>query len=134
MEGVDMLRYAIVASALALAAVSADPAAAQRVRAGVLTCDVSGGIGLIIGSQKQVSCVYAPDAPGAPQDFYTGSITKFGLDLGVTGASVMVWGVFSGTKGGPGLRAGDYVRATGRATVPARPRHASLVGRYNRPV
>src|SRR5215475_6108443 len=107
MEGY-MLRYAIGAAALALTVVSADPAAAQRVRAGVLTCDVSGGIGLIIGSQKQVSCVYAPDAPG-PQDLYTGSITKFGLDLGVTGSSVMVWGVFSDTLGGPGFLAGDYV-------------------------
>src|SRR5262249_32747313 len=72
----------------------------------------------IIGSQKQVSCVYAPDAPGAPQDFYTGSITKFGLDLGVTGASVMGWGVFSDTIGGPGFLAGDYVGATREATVP----------------
>jgi hypothetical protein len=129
-----MLRYAIVASALALAAVSADPAAAQRVRAGVLTCDVSGGIGLIIGSQKQVSCVYAPDAPGAPQDFYTGSITKFGLDLGVTGASVMVWGVFSDTIGGPGFLAGDYVGATGEATVAAGLGANVLVGGSNRTV
>jgi hypothetical protein len=49
---VHMFRYAVGAAALALAIASATPAAAQRVRAGVLTCDISAGIGLIIGSQK----------------------------------------------------------------------------------
>jgi hypothetical protein len=46
---VHMFRY-VGAAALALAIASATPAAAQRVRAGVLTCDVSAGIGLIVGS------------------------------------------------------------------------------------
>jgi hypothetical protein len=50
-----MLRYAIGAAAFALAVGSVDPAAAQRVKAGLLTCDVSAGIGFIIGSQKAVS-------------------------------------------------------------------------------
>jgi hypothetical protein len=61
-----MLRYAIGAAAFALAVGSVDPAAAQRVKAGLLTCDVSAGIGFIIGSQKAVSCVYAPE-PAGPQ-------------------------------------------------------------------
>ena len=77
-----MLRHAIGAAVLALAFASADPAAAQRIKAGLLTCDVSGGIGLIIASQKQVSCVYAPDLPG-PQEAYVGSFSRFGLDIGV---------------------------------------------------
>jgi len=132
MEGY-MLRYAIAASALALNVISADPAAAQRPRAGVLTCDVSGGIGLIVGSQKQVSCVYTPDA-GGPQDFYTGSITKFGLDLGITGASVMVWAVFADTTAGPGFLAGDYVGATGEATIAAGLGANVLVGGSNQTV
>ena len=89
-----MLRHAIGAMAVALAVASADPAAAQGVRAGLLTCDVSGGIGLIIGSQKQVSCLYAPDGPG-PQQAYVGSFTRFGLDIGITAGGVMVWAVFA---------------------------------------
>jgi hypothetical protein len=72
-----MLRYAIGAAAFALAVGSVDPAAAQRVKAGLLTCDVSAGIGFIIGSQKAVSCVYAPE-PAGPQQVYSGSISKFG--------------------------------------------------------
>jgi hypothetical protein len=132
MEGY-MLRYAIGAAALALTAMAVDPSAAQRVRAGVLTCDVSGGLGLIIGSQKQVSCVFAPDRPG-PQEVYAGSITKFGLDLGITGGSVMVWGVFTESVAGPYFLAGDYVGATGEATVAAGLGANVLIGGSNRTV
>src|SRR5262249_60719706 len=64
-------RQAVGVAALALAVASADPAAAQRVRAGVLTCDISAGIGLILGSQKAVVCTFAPEPPG-PQQVYSG--------------------------------------------------------------
>jgi hypothetical protein len=128
-----MLRYAIGVAALALAVASADPAAAQRVRTGVLTCDVSAGIGLIIGSQKQVSCAFVPDRPG-PQEAYGGSITKFGLDIGITGGGVMVWGVFTESFAGPGFLAGDYVGATGEVTIAAGLGANVLVGGSNRTV
>jgi Protein of unknown function (DUF992) len=128
-----MLRSAIGAVVVAMAVVSADPAAAQRVRAGLLTCDVSAGIGLIIGSQKQVSCLYAPDSPG-PQQAYVGSFTRFGLDIGITGGGVMVWAVFSGTTGGPGFLAGDYVGASGEATIAAGLGANVLIGGSNRTV
>ena len=128
-----MLRSAIAAAALVLAVTSVDPAAAQRVRIGVLTCDVSGGLGLIIGSQKQLSCTYAPDGPG-PQEVYSGSITRFGLDIGVTTGGVMVWGVFTDSSAGPGFLAGDYIGATGEATVAAGLGANVLVGGSNRSV
>jgi hypothetical protein len=128
-----MFRYVIGAAVLALAIASAEPAAAQRIRAGLLTCDVSGGIGLIITSQKQVSCIFSPDGPG-PQEAYVGTFTKFGLDLGVTGAGVMVWGVFTESTRGPGFLAGDYVGATGEVTVAAGLGANVLVGGSNRTV
>src|SRR5258706_6936351 len=105
------LRLAVGAAAvaLALALTSTDRASAQRPRAGLLTCDVSGGIGLILGSQKQVSCVFSPDQPGFPQEAYVGAFTRFGLDIGITAAGVMVWGVFVDTNRGPGFLSGDYV-------------------------
>jgi len=89
-----MLRHAVGAAALALVVASADPAAAQRVRSGVLTCDISAGISFIIGSQKSVICTFAPE-PSGPQQVYSGSISKFGLDVGATGGGVMVWAVFT---------------------------------------
>src|SRR2546421_10349290 len=115
-----MFRYAIRAAALALATLSVDPAAAQRVRAGVLTCDISAGIGFILGSQKAVVCTFAPEPPG-PQQVYSGSISKFGLDVGATGGAVMVWAVFTDSLAppGPAFLAGDYFGATGQVTVAA---------------
>jgi Protein of unknown function (DUF992) len=130
-----MLRHVVGAAVVALVVVSAaEPAAAQRVRAGVLTCDVSAGIGLILGSQKQLSCAYAPDVPG-PQEAYMGSLTRFGLDVGVTGGGVMVWGVFAESIArGPGFLAGDYVGASGEVSVAAGLGANVLVGGSNRTV
>ncbi|MGZ3329858.1 MAG: DUF992 domain-containing protein, partial [Xanthobacteraceae bacterium] len=114
---------------------SIDPAAAQRVKAGVLTCDVSAGIGFIIGSQKTVSCVFAPE-PAGPQQIYSGSISKFGLDIGVTSSGVMIWGVFADSVAGPGpgFLAGDYFGATGEVTIAAGLGANVLVGGSNRTV
>jgi hypothetical protein len=128
-----MLRYAFAAAGLMLAVVSTDPAAAQRVKAGLLTCDVSAGIGFIIGSNKQVSCVFAPDGPG-PQQSYVGSFSTFGLDIGATAGGVMVWGVFTETSRGPGFLAGDYVGASAEVTVAAGLGANVLVGGSNRTI
>jgi len=128
-----MYRKAIGAIALALAVASLDPAAAQRVKTGVLNCDVSGGFGWIIGSQKSVSCLFTPDRPG-PQEAYVGTISKFGLDVGATARSVMTWGVYADTAGGYGALAGDYGGATGEATGIVGLGANVLVGGSNRTV
>jgi hypothetical protein len=49
-------------------------------------------MGYIIGSQKLLSCSFAPEGAGRRED-YDGSITKFGLDLGLTRGGFMVWSV-----------------------------------------
>jgi hypothetical protein len=90
------MRYLIAGLGLGLAIGSAEPVGAQQVTAGVLSCDVSGGMGLILGSQKSVSCSFAPEGEGRRED-YDGSITKFGVDLGLTRTSRMVWVVFTNT-------------------------------------
>jgi Protein of unknown function (DUF992) len=130
-----MLRYAIAAAALALITIAGDPAGAQRVRAGVLTCDISAGMGFIIGSQKTVACTFAPEPPG-PQQVYTGTISKFGLDIGATGGGVMVWAVFTDSVAPPGagFLAGDYFGATGQVTVAAGLGANVLIGGSNRTV
>ena len=128
-----MLRHAIAAAAV-LAVASAQPAAAQQVKAGVLTCDVSAGIGLIIGSQKSVSCLYSPELPG-PQEAYVGAITRIGLDIGITAGGVMVWAVFTSTSvRGPGFLAGDYVGGSAEASIAAGLGANVLVGGSNRTV
>jgi hypothetical protein len=123
---------AVTATCLALAG----PAAAQpanRVKVGTLVCDISGGIGMIIASQKQVQCMYTPSEPG-PREVYVGSITTFGLDLGVTTGGEMVWAVYSPTSRRIGALAGVYTGATAEATVGAGLGANVLVGGSDRTV
>jgi hypothetical protein len=130
-----MRKNSLGALVFALAVVSLSPgfAQAQVIRTGVLTCDVSGGIGLIIGSQRSVSCGFAPDQGGPPENYF-GTITKFGLDIGATAGGVMVWAVYSETTRGPGFLAGDYAGASGEATVVAGLGANVLLGGSNRTV
>jgi hypothetical protein len=129
-----LARLAMVAAALSVLAGSGSPAAAQRAKAGLLTCDVSAGFGFIIGSSKSVYCNFSPEQPGPPEA-YVGSISKFGLDVGVTAAGVMVWAVFAETAGrGRGFLAGDYVGASAEATVAAGLGANVLIGGSNRTV
>jgi Protein of unknown function (DUF992) len=118
---------------LAVVSFSPGSAQAQRVRAGLLNCDVSAGIGLIIGSQRQVNCLFTPDLPG-PQEAYYGTITKFGLDLGATAGGALVWAVYADTSRGYGFLAGDYAGASGEATVAVGLGANVLVGGSNRTV
>jgi len=124
------IRAAVFTVALATAA----PAAAQQVRAGLLTCDLSAGIGLIITSQKQVTCTFAPERADIAREDYDGTITKFGLDLGVVGGGIMVWAVFTRTVAGPGFLAGDYFGASGEASLGAGLGANVLIGGSNRTV
>jgi hypothetical protein len=130
-----MRRAFVGALILGLAAVSlSGTTQAQRIRTGVLNCDVSAGIGLIIGSQRSVSCLFTPDQPGFPQEGYSGTISKLGLDIGITGGGVMVWGVYADTNRGYGFLAGDYLGASGEATVAVGLGANVLVGGSNRTV
>jgi uncharacterized protein DUF992 len=109
------LGAAAVALSLALAG-SASAQAPQRAKVGTLTCDISAGIGMIIGSQKQVQCLFTPADPG-PREVYVGSIRKFGLDIGATTGGEMVWSVYAPTTGRIAALAGTYTGATAEATV-----------------
>lgn len=110
----------ITAAAFVAALVSSAPAfaQAQRVKSGTLTCDISGGIGLIITSHKDVTCMFTPSQPG-PREVYVGGINKFGLDLGATAGGEMVWAVYAPTTRRFGALAGSYTGATAEATVGA---------------
>jgi hypothetical protein len=83
---------------------------------GVLNCTVEGGIGLIIGSSKAMTCEFDPANGGSPQR-YTGRVGKLGLDIGITGDSYIAWGVIASGQLEPGSLEGEYVGASGQATV-----------------
>lgn len=103
---------------LGLAAMSGSSEAQRPVweQAGTLNCDVSAGIGLIIGSRREVNCLFTPSYP-APPEQYVGAITKVGLDLGVTGGGQLVWAVQMSTTRRRGVLAGSYAGASAEASA-----------------
>ena len=75
--------------------------------AGVLRCDVSGGVGFIFGSTRALDCLYSSTQGGT--EHYTGRINKFGVDIGFLKSGVIVWSVLApGVNLTPGMIAGRY--------------------------
>jgi hypothetical protein len=110
------------------------PADAQqdRVQVGSLECALSSSIGLIVGSQKNVNCNFKPN--DGPPEAYTGTMTRIGLDIGVTGGGAIIWAVFTGTNRYVGMLTGTYVGASAEASVAAGLGANVLVGGSNRSV
>lgn len=93
-------------------------ASPNGVKVGVLTCEVESGWGYVLGSSKDIECSYRPNE-GEP-DRYTGSISKFGIDLGYTDHGVIVWDVVAPTSDTrSGALEGGYAGATASATIGA---------------
>jgi hypothetical protein len=132
-----MFRIAFAAAAIAAAtlAMITSPADAQprQLQVGQLTCSLSASIGLILGSQKNVNCVFRGQ-PGEPEEAYTGTMTTIGVDIGVTTGGVIVWTVFADSNHYRGMLAGTYAGATAEASVGAGVGANVLVGGSNRTV
>jgi hypothetical protein len=89
---------------------------ADGVKIGLLSCDVGGGVGYVLGSAKTVDCVFSSTRGG--QDAYSGVIRKMGVDLGFTTRGRIVWAVFAPTAGyHEGSLSGLYQGATAEATL-----------------
>jgi len=92
------------------------PARAQDVRVGMMTCDMAGGFGYVLGSSRDLQCTFSP-AQG-PAEHYAGRISKFGVDIGYVQNAVMVWTVLAPTVAlSPGSLTGTYGGVTASATV-----------------
>lgn len=86
-------------------------------RLGTLSCEVAGGVGLVIGSNRVVNCTFRQRT--GKSERYTGNIGRLGLDVGVTGKRYMSWIVVNTapTRVGDGVLAGTYVGASASASV-----------------
>jgi hypothetical protein len=83
----------------------------HTVRVGYLTCHVSSGWGFIFGSSRDVKCAYAMQPNYT--EYYDGSITKFGADIGYLSSAVILWAVVAPTNNlGAGALAGNYAGPT----------------------
>ena len=103
----------VVSAVLSTAASAADT---DKTQVGKLKCEVEGGIGLILGSKKEMGCVFEKN-DGSVEN-YVGRVTKIGVDIGVTKESTILWAVFAPSgKNDKGALAGKYSGVAAEATV-----------------
>lgn len=94
------------------AVASSDPG----VKAGILECSIASGWGMVLASSRSAECVYTP-AKGASER-YTGSVSKFGVDIGYLSSATILWAVFAPSADvAPGALDGTYFGATVGATA-----------------
>ena len=94
-----MLQHFIrAATVVAIAlATSMDVQAQAKVQIGTLTCVGGEGIGLVVGSKKTYHCRFAPTS-GQWTEVYRATVTKIGLDVGMTGTTTMIWAVLAASQ------------------------------------
>ena len=108
--------FAVLTISSALFAGSAQ-AQQSQIKVGTLTCSGAGGVGLIITSQKTFACTFSSSS-GGKRERYAAKITKYGLDVGITGPTTIVWAVLApSVPKRRGALAGNYVGASADASI-----------------
>jgi hypothetical protein len=128
-----MSLHPLVSAIPVLAVLAAAPADAQVAsQIGLLSCDVSPGIGLILMQKQSMTCTFR--RTGGAVERYRGTINEYGLELGGVEKGHLVWAVAAATQGvpagalsgtyagvaadvafGPGVGASALIGGTGRA-------------------
>lgn len=104
--------------------------AQSAIKLGTLTCTGGEGVGLVLGSKKSYECRFV-GSDGA-SDGYTATVTKIGLDVGVTAKATMVWTVLAASQPrAPKALAGSYVGATADTSLGLGAGVKVLVGSQN---
>jgi hypothetical protein len=121
--------FALAAAGMSFApAVAADtprpaapvqPASKQHfAKVGLLTCSSGGGFGYIIGSSAKLSCTFENARGGSLYEYYDGSITNFGPDIGFKKSETLIWAVYAPSYQVPqGRLDGTYVGVSASASV-----------------
>ena len=90
-------------------------AAPKGVSVGLLTCNVSDGWD-VVRSTRDLACIFS--GVSGESEHYTGSLSKFGVDLGYTKEAKIVWAVFApASDTSPRALQGKYAGVTAGATV-----------------
>lgn len=112
-----MIRHLLVAAAAAMTSLAGVSAAHSQSGANVgsLSCTVAGGVGFVFGSSKELSCLFTRTDGKAER--YSGSVKKFGIDIGFTKEAQIVWLVFAPGNIAPGALGGSYSGVTASGTV-----------------
>ena len=128
------------ALALATATVAASTAlalpaqAADGVKIGVLTCAEQEGWGYIIGGSQRLNCRFDPNG-GAPSEWYTGHVSKLGLDIGHVNGGTITWAVFAPASNlDPGALQGTYGGLTASVALGAGIGANAMIGGFDRAI
>ena len=108
---------------------SVNTADAAAIRAGVLSCNVDAGWGVLIGSRKEATCTFT--ASNGSKHFYDATITKIGADIGYTANKNIAWVVMS-LEGNTADLSGTYLGVNAEATAIVGLGANALVGGLNR--
>lgn len=122
----------IFAAALAIAPIAPANAQPARLQVGSLNCSISSGVGMLVGSQRNVACILHSD--NMPDETYQGTLSRIGLDIGATSGGRIVWTVFATTNRYSGMLNGSYVGATAEASIAFGLGANVLVGGSNRSI
>lgn len=88
--------------------------AQSATQAGRLTCQVAPSVGAVVGSRRRISCKYMTNSEGGRVESYSGTITRFGLDIGFTAGGIITWTVLARTRGPRrGALASHYISVIG---------------------
>jgi len=128
----DFAGAALGAAALVVAFAAPAASQQQRVQAGTLECSLSSGIGMVVASQRNIACNFKPN--GGPPEAYAGTMSRIGLDIGITGGGAIIWAVFTTTNLYSGILTGTYVGASAEMSIAAGLGANVLVGGSNRAV
>lgn len=82
---------------------------------GTMTCNVAGGVGFVFGSSRALACLFTRTDGTAER--YQGTINRYGVDIGFTRESTIVWAVFAPGTLAPGALAGDYAGPSAQGTI-----------------
>src|ERR1700691_4268851 len=124
------LRIALAATSIIFLSCWSLPAHAATVKTGYLTCHEASGWGFIFGSSRQLNCSYSSN--GGRVEYYSGSVSKFGADIGYLKSAVILWAVAAPTNDlKAGALDGHYGGATASLALGVGAGANVLVGGFN---
>ena len=85
------------------------------VNVGSLNCTAAGGVGFVFGSSRTLDCLFTRTDGNSER--YEGTIRRYGVDIGFTRESRIVWAVFAPGNIAAGALAGEYAGPTAQGTV-----------------
>jgi len=111
----NLLKGALIGAAM-FAFMPAAQADNPGVNVGTLQCEVDGGWGHVIASTREMTCVFRPVDGGT--EHYRGELRRYGVDVGYTSDSKLIWGVVAPTSDMTrGALEGEYAGASAQATA-----------------